>query len=298
MLDFYCAVFFKYMKTGARSMSSEIIESYLISNNKVMPVTEAVTIPESSSRTIYEVIRVMSGVPLFLERHMERLEASAGLMGYSLGSAADKVESSIHELIKVNSSPDKNIKIIVYNLDSSTPEHMVYFIHSSYPTPEEYRKGVQAILLKEERDNPNAKVVNSSFKERVAAALTSARAYEALLVNSKNEITEGSRSNMFFVKNGTVVTAPKGNVLIGITRVCVFELCEKLGIEIVEKPISVSMLEEMDGVFMTGTSPKLLPISTIDDMSYNSADNPVIKALMKGYDDMLEEYVNIKKCPA
>lgn len=280
-------------------MSSEIIESYFISNSKVIPISEAETRPGSSSRTIYEVIRVMSGVSLFLERHMKRLEASAKLIGCSLGPIADEIENSVHELIRVNDSPDKNIKILVYNLDSSTPLHMVYFIQSSYPTPEEYRMGVHGILLKEERANPNAKVVNSSFKERVAAALSTAKAYEALLVNSENEITEGSRSNMFFVKNGNVFTAPKGNVLIGITRVSVFELCEKLGIEIVEKPIPASILNEMDGVFMTGTSPKLLPISTIDDMSFNSADNPVIKALMKGYDDMIEEYVrNRKECPA
>ncbi len=276
-------------------MNSEIIESYFISNNKVMPVSEAKIPPASSSRTIYEVIRVMSGVPLFLERHMERLEASAKLMGYTLGPVAGKVESSIHELIKVNGSPNKNIKIIVYNLDNSTPEHMAYFIHSSYPTPEEYRRGVQSILLKEERSNPNAKVVNSSFKERVAAALTQTKAYEALLVNSENEITEGSRSNVFFVRNGTVITAPKGNVLIGITRVSVFELCKKLGIEIIEKPIAVSMLRDMEGLFMTGTSPKLLPIRTIDDMSFSSADNSIIKILMKSYDNMLAEYVKNNK---
>lgn len=280
-------------------MNGEIVESYLISNNKVIPVSEAATLPIISSRTIYEVIRVISGIPLFLEKHMERLEASAKLTGSSLGSEAGKVESSIRELIKINGSPDKNIKILVYNLDSGTPAHMAYFIHSSYPAPEDYIKGVRTILLSEERTNPNAKVVNSSFKERVAAALDSAKAYEALLVNSKNEITEGSRSNMFFIKDGKVLTAPKGNVLIGITRVCVFELCKNLGIEIIEKPISTSMLREMDGVMMTGTSPKLLPISTIDDMNFNSAGNPIIKALIKGYDDMIEEYLKrFKKCPA
>jgi branched-chain amino acid aminotransferase len=137
--------------------------------------------------------------------------------------------------------------------------------------------------------------VNSSYKERVAAALANANAYEALLVNNENKITEGSRSNVFFVRNGTVITAPKGNVLIGITRVSVFELCIKLGIEIIEKPIAVSELKEMESVFMTGTSPKLLPLSTIDDMSFSSADNPTIRALMKGYNNMLAEYVKNNK---
>ncbi len=275
-------------------MNSEIVEAYIISNNKILPVSETGELSAGSSKTIYEVIRVLSGVPLFLERHLERLEASARLIGCTIGPIADRVESSIRELIKVNNSPEKNIKIIVYNLENIIPDYMAYFIQSSYPTADEYRNGVQVILLKEERANPNAKVVNSSFKHRVAAALSNAEAYEALLVNSEDAITEGSRSNVFFVKNNIVYTAPKGSVLIGITRVCVFELCEKLGIEIVEKPVNASMLGEMDGVFMTGTSPKLLPISTIDDMHFKSADSQVIKALMKGYDEMLRDYIKKK----
>ncbi|HYF82527.1 MAG TPA: aminotransferase class IV [Clostridia bacterium] len=276
-------------------MSSEIIEDYVITNGRIVSASEVGALSAGSSKTIYEVIRVLSGVPLFLERHLKRLEASARLTGCTVGSIADNVESSIHKLIKANDSPNKNIKIIVYNLENILPDYMAYFIQSNYPAADEYKRGVPAILFNEERSNPNAKVVNLSFKEKVADALSSAKAYEALLVNRENQVTEGSRSNVFFVKNGIVYTAPKGSVLIGITRVCVFELCEKLAIEIVEEPINASMLGDMDGVFMTGTSPKLLPISTIDDMHFDSADNQVIKALMKGYDEMLQEYIRGKR---
>ena len=275
-------------------MKNEILEKYLAVNGRIIPVSEAGNISESSSGTIYEVIRVISGIPLFMERHIERLETSARLIGYSIDSISNNIRQSIAELIKANDNPEKNIRIVVYNMENTVPDYSIYFIHSSYPTPEQYETGVHGILLKEERSNPNAKVVNSGYKERVAAALADANAYEALLVNSKDEITEGSRSNVFFIKNNEVLTSPKGNVLIGITRVYVFEICRDLGIEIIEKPISVSMLREMDGVFITGTSPKILPISTIDDMSFNSARNPVIKTIMTSYNDRIEEYIKKK----
>lgn len=275
-------------------MKNEILEKYLAVNGRIIPVSEAGNISEGSSGTIYEVIRVISGIPLFMERHIERLEASARLIGYSIDSISNNIRQSIAELIKANDNPEKNIRIVVYNMENTVPDYSIYFIHSSYPTPEQYETGVHGILLKEERSNPNAKVVNSGYKERVAAALANANAYEALLVNSKDEITEGSRSNVFFIKNNEVLTSPKGNVLIGITRVYVFEICRDLGIEIIEKPISVSMLREMDGVFITGTSPKILPISTIDDMSFNSARNPVIKTIMTSYNDRIEEYIKKK----
>jgi len=283
------------MKTGAEIMKSEIIEKYIVSNNKVMPVSEAMLPSEGSYRIIYEVVRIISGVPLFLEKHMVRLEASSRLMNYSIKNISNEIQSNIIMLIKANHSPDKNVKIIVYNLDNPIPDYMIYFIQSSYPTPEEYRMGVHGILLNEERGNPNAKVLNISFKERIASALADSNAYETFLVNKENEITEGSRSNVFFTKNGAVITAPKGNVLMGITRLCIFELCKNLGIEIEEKPIPVSALRNMDGVFITGTSPKILPVRSIDDMVFNSADNPIIKALIKAYDDVVAEYINQRK---
>lgn len=275
-------------------MKNEILERYLIINGKIISVSEADAFSTGASSTIYEVLRVVSGIPVFLERHMDRLEVSAKLLNHSIAGISDNIRYSIGELIKANNSPDKNMKIIVYNMENPIPDYMVYFILSNYPTPEQYDVGVNVILLEEERNNPNAKVVNSGYKERVATALADANAYEALLVNRGNEITEGSRSNIFFVRDNKLFTAPKGNVLMGITRLYVFELCKDLGIEIIEEPISVSILKEMEGVFMTGTSPKILPISTIDDMSFSSAKNSIIKALMKRYDDIIEEYIKEK----
>lgn len=272
-------------------MNSEIIESFFIANGELIAAKEAGKFSAGTSRTIYEVIRVVSEVPVFLERHIERLESSAKLVGSSIEAIRLQLEAAIQELIKANKSPEKNIKIIVYNLENDTPDYLAYFIKSSYPSAEDYRNGVKAILIKEERSNPNAKVINSSYKERVAAAMESAGAYEALLVNSRDEITEGSRSNIFFVKAGDILTAPKGKVLIGITRVCVVELCEKLGIKVLETPVGTGILQELDGVFMTGTSPKILPIRSIGELQFASAENPVIQEVMKGYDDMLAEYV-------
>lgn len=275
-------------------MNSEIIENFFVANGKVITVEEADKFSAGTSRTIYEVVRVVSGVPVFLERHIERLEASAKLVGSSIEAIKLQLEAAIQELIKANKNPQKNVKIIVYNLENDTPDYLAYFIKSSYPSAEEYRNGVNTILIKEERSNPNAKVINSSYKERVAAAMESAGAYEALLVNSRDEITEGSRSNIFFVREDEILTAPKGNVLIGITRVCVMELCEMLGIRVLETPVGTSMLKELDGVFMTGTSPKILPIRSIGELQFASAESPVIKEVMKGYDDLMNKYVRSK----
>jgi branched-chain amino acid aminotransferase len=65
-------------------MINEMIEKYYILNGSLLPVEEIQKEITGGSKSIYEVIRVISGVPLFLEKHMDRLEASANLIGYSL----------------------------------------------------------------------------------------------------------------------------------------------------------------------------------------------------------------------
>lgn len=276
-------------------MNNEITEKFYISKGNVMPASEFSDEDGKGSEAVYEVIRVISGVPLFLEKHMNRLKASARLIGRSVEPIADKLSADIKKLIEINNKPEKNIKIVVTQLDNPSPNYAAYFIKSSYPGPEDYTNGVPTILLEAERENPNAKIVNRSFKELAAAALKKTGAYEALLVNEKGEITEGSRSNIFFVKSNKVYTSPKGSVLMGITRESMFELCSKLGIEMVEKPIDTGFLKEIDGLFMTGTSPKVLPIKSVDSMYYTSASNPIITKLMNAYNDMIEEYVLANK---
>lgn len=272
-------------------MENEMIEKYFIMNGSLMSTDENDKKYMGSSKSIYEVIRVISGVPLFLEKHMARLESSARLIGYSISPIADRIRADIQKLININDKPEKNIKIVVNNLESPSANYEMYFIKSSYPELQDYENGVHTILYEAERENPNAKVVNQSFKEVVAAALKNASAYEALLVNESQEITEGSRSNIFFVKGERVFTAPKGSVLLGITRVSILELCSMLGIEVVEKPISTAFLTDIDGLFITGTSPKVLPIKSVDAIQYGSSRNPVITKLMKAYDDTIEKYV-------
>lgn len=274
-------------------MKNEIIERCLIHNGKTMDIgafEEA-----AGAASIYEVIRVIDGIPLFLERHLLRLEASAKLLGYSISAVEEEIRSAIRTLIRINGAPEKNIKITVYDFTSDIPQYVLGFISSSYPTDEQYALGVPAILYSAVRNNPNAKVVNTRFKEDVANALLKSGAYEALLVNEKQQLTEGSRSNLFLVKGNRVYTAPKEDVLIGITRIYLFELCKDLGIELLEQPVPVSFLQESDGLFLTGTSPKILPIRSVDQLRYNSGENGIIRRLMQAYNNQIQDYIASKK---
>ena len=78
--------------------------------------------------------------------------------------------------------------------------------------------------------------------------------------------TEASHCNVFFVKDGVVLTHPANELILdGITRQVVFELCKSLDIEIRETPVSINDISEIDEAFLTGTSTQIASIQQIDD---------------------------------
>lgn len=275
-------------------MNKEIIENHFISNGSEFE-TNQINQSTITQPSIYEVIRVMNGVPLFLEDHMERLRFSAASFDSKLQVIIQSIISDIEKLIKVNNYPEKNIKLLVFNLEKEIPDYIMCFVKSTYPSQEQYSHGIHSILVDAERSNPNAKVINNQLRETINLKLKENSAYEALLINSKGEITEGSRSNLFFVSQGKIYTAPTHDVLLGITRKYIIEACSNLNLEIVEQPIPISMLDHVDGAFITGTSPKLLPIASVEERELDSATNQIVKNILAAYDSILERYIHEHK---
>ncbi|WP_192930096.1 aminotransferase class IV [Alkaliphilus pronyensis] len=265
---------------------------YYILNDNVYATANLKDYDLSVSTSVYEVIRVFSRVPLFEKEHLNRLETSISLLGFSYSPNVEELQRNIHRLIHLNKVENHNIKIVINNFDKEEPNIFLFFIKSSYPKHELYKTGVKTILYSTQRSNPNAKVVMQQQRQLLNEVITQHNAYEALLVDATNSITEGSRSNVFFVKDNTIVTAPSSDVLVGITRNRVIELCTKHGIAVTEKTINVSFLEEADGLFLTGTSPKILPISAVENRSFRSAENSIIVKLMNAYDELIKDYVN------
>lgn len=272
-------------------MKNEIEEKYIIQNGILKLIDEFVEI-DKNSLSLYEVIRVIEGVPLFLEKHIQRLKKSAELIDNNIEDILDIIGKNIKILIEKNDKPNKNIKIILYNINNELTEFTMFFIRSNYPTTEQYTNGVKTILVQKERKNPNAKIVNQDFKEKISIELKKSDCYEALLVNSENEITEGSRSNIFFVKNNSIYTPPIKDVLPGITRNTIIEMCKSLNIDVIEDAFIKDTLKEIDGIFLTGTSPNILPISYVNDIYFESVNNIIIKRLMKEFIKIIDNYIH------
>lgn len=261
---------------------SECISKVFIYNGEVMPSDEFETLYPKSEKLLYEVIRIINGKPLFLKEHLERLKNSIDFAGVKRDFLEKDIRQSIVKLIEENSMEQGNIKLIL-------DEHntLVYCVKHSYPTKEMYNTGVKTILYFGERENPNAKVINKSFRQVIDEKLKETNSYEAILVNKDGYITEGSKSNIFMLKENYVFTAPIKAVLPGITREMIIKACENIGLVVIEKNIHYKDLIELDGLFISGTSPKVLPINEVQGEKFNSAHNEVIKDIMREFDKII-----------
>lgn len=275
--------------------NSESSEEYLIYNGQQYKSQEFDLSPSSRLPGIYEVIRIIDSVPLFFEDHFERLIHSGNFLGYKIGVSEKSIYSYILKLIELNNCRYGNVKTIINMLDTPDEQIYMFFIHSKYPSEDEANQGVIATLYHAERDNPNAKSMNLSYREKISLAISSTDAYEALLVNRNGDITEGSKSNFFAVKGDVLYTSPLKDVLPGITREMVMKICHSLKYKVVENLIPVRDLYKMDGLFITGTSPQVLPIASVDDMTFKSSSNEIIISIKTAYQDLVDSYISEKK---
>ncbi len=253
---------------------------------------------EEKDHSIYEVIRIIKGVPLFLEEHINRLYNSSACSNITFCFSYDYIMTKICNLVKINGLVNGNVKLLLhFSGDKSSPElhWYMYFIPHNYPTEDAYQEGVAVILIRAERINPTVKAANTNMRSSIDNELKERGAYEALLVDTHGKITEGSRSNVFFVRDKNLLTAGQDRILPGITRDKILEICKLLHYQVIEENVSPEHLHLMDAVFITGTSPKVLPIQKIDNFVFESASHPVVKAIMTSYDQLIDNYIKSNK---
>jgi len=240
-------------------------------------------------KTIYEVIRIIDGIPVFFSDHYMRFEESVRLNKKKVITGRNKLLGQIKLLVKTEGIEKGNIKV-VFNYSKRGKRSLVYFIEAHYPSTDQYSKGVSGILYHGERKNPVAKIFNYNLRSSIYNTLISKRAYEALLVNRNDCITEGSRSNIFFIKDNELITAGDEFVLQGITRKYIIEIASRLNIRLVYKCLRQSELKNVDMVFLSGTSPNILPFNMIDDLKL-SVSHPLFELLASGFAKIVEEHI-------
>ncbi|MDL2331191.1 aminotransferase class IV, partial [Odoribacter sp. OttesenSCG-928-A06] len=131
------------------------------------------------------------------------------------------------------------------------------------------------------------KYINTELRALTDNLIRKKNVYEIVLINHMGNVTEGSRSNIFFIKKDALYTAPLYQVLAGTSRKRVIDICNQDSFALHEEEIPYASLKDFDSAFITGTSPLILPIRKLDDMEFD-VDNSLLRKLMSIYFSKLE----------
>lgn len=258
-----------------------ILSEKNVNSGKIITKEQLEKLLQEDNAKIYEVIRVINKKPVFLKEHFDRMKESIHLSKVEGSIDFEGYKKSVELLINENKFENCNIRVSYYYNEIKV--NLFYFIESYYPSSEQFKEGVHTVTAKVHRDNPNVKAFQKNFKEKVQQIMDENNAFEAILINDDDTVSEGSKSNIFFVKNNQLVTSPDKAVLLGVTRNKVIEVCENNGIEVEKRVIKFEELDGFDGAFITGTSNDVLPIRSIDERIYKSAENEVVKRASELY---------------
>lgn len=234
-----------------------------------------------SMPSVYEVIRIKNGKPVFLKEHYERLENSLASLGMLPPFTYEELKGHIEAMIQENSIVNHNLKMEV----DISGYSVIYMSPSHYPSREMYEKGVRTDLFRGERKNPNIKMMDQELRDATDKAIKAGKYFEVFLVDRNGNITEGSRSNIFFIKGNKLYTSPASQVLLGVTRREIIDIIHEMKLGYSEEALPSAKIANFDAAFISGTSPEVLPIESIGNHHYD-VNNSVLRDIMKRFREL------------
>jgi D-alanine transaminase len=247
-------------------------------NGKLMPINEAMVPVEDRGYqfgdAVYEFIASYNGKLFCLEAHLDRLMNS--LQGLSFPAVdRNEIRRDVIDLFEKAGFPRAGIYIQIsrgamprdHAFSDSARLQTVMTIRAVKEKPAELRKyGAHAITVEDLRwALCNIKTVQLLPSVLAKQKALEAGVFDAIFVSNEGVVREATSSNFFIVSNGTVITHPlTRNILPGITRQVVLELCREQDIPYREQFFKTFDLYDADEAFLTGTITEVLPIVQVD----------------------------------
>ena len=254
--------------------------------------------------SVYEVVCTIDSAPYFLDPHLDRLFASAEAISLKIPQNKEWFREQVNITLGAAGNDDSYIRIIVtrgegeINIDPSTCLHpniiIIVMEISQYPESF-YEKGISVALVSIKRNsrdalNPNVKTGNYLNNVLAKMEANKSGAQDAVMVNPWGYLTEGTTSNLFFVRDDQICTPSLDCALLsGITRKKVIPLAKENDFAFAEGKWTGDELNDADEIFLTGTLKKIMPVTCLDGRPVGSGKpGPLTLKLMRLYGDLLK----------
>jgi branched-chain amino acid aminotransferase len=234
---------------------------------------------------LFETLRTWNGRALLLPRHLERMTISAYKLKLPLDPDALPDADAVAALMRADGVTGDVVLRITLTGGLSEAGGSVVWMRAG-PLPPPTRPGGASLLLGDVPlvcDHPLSrhKTLNYWSKRQAFEWIRASGADEALLATADGRIWEGTRTNLFLVRNGSLVTPGReGPFLPGIMRALVLELAEGLGLAAVERPVLIDELNRAEEVFLTNAVRGIIPVGRVMDRSLE-APGPMTERLWR-----------------
>jgi branched-chain amino acid aminotransferase len=211
------------------------------------------------------------------EEHFLRLERSAAAMNMPYTWQVRQLIDASYEVLDKNNLQDAYIRPLVYapanmSFNPNTESHLV--IQAWHMDPFLGEKLLKVMTSSFQRPNPKgfkieAKASGHYVNSILASQEAKAKGFdEALLTDMNGFVAEGPGANVFLEKDGKLFTPVKGNILPGITRATVLEICSQLDIPVEETQFTTHEMRNADAAFFCGTAAEVIGWESIDGIPF------------------------------
>ena len=236
---------------------------------------------------VYESIQIYAAVIFQLEDHLQRLAASASAIDLTLPGDQVTIARWTREVVAANQCRDGLIRIFALGATADNGPEIFIWPEAPRALPAElYEKGAGAVTYSGERALPQAKSLNTLVNHMAKARALHAGEHEGVLVDAHGNVTEGSSSNLFVVRDGELLTAPEADVLAGVTQQEVLELAAQLGIPLLREKLPLHDRDRWDEAFLTSTSRHVLPLVRLDGQPIgDGVPGPITLRLRQAFEE-------------
>ncbi len=236
--------------------------------------------------------------------HLARLLQSAKLFYMPVPYTLAELRAATHELIAANGLRECYIRPIVYRgygqmginpLECEVGVSIAVWPWGAYLGEAAKIHGVRAKVSSWRRISgesliPHAKAGGQYLNSVLAKIEASKGGYEeAILLDSRGFVCEGSGENIYVVKDGAIITPSQtASILDGISRKSILTIARDLGYEVVERDLARAELTMADEVFVSGTAAELVAVREVDDHEIGAGvRGPVTTELQHAFEDAL-----------
>ena len=247
---------------------------------------------------VWEGLRVYRGGIFCLDKHLERLEASARALAFAHIPGREDVKKAIFETLAANDMRDEtHIRVtltrgekVTSGMDPrlNTAGSCLIVLAEWKPLVYDNNAGIRVITSSQRRNNPqflDSKIHHNNLLNNILAKVQAniSGMDAAVMLDPLGFVSELNDANLFMIREGTVYTPLPDACLPGITRALILGICRDLSIPAEEKNLSLTEFYNADVVFATGTMGEITPVKEIDGRQIinRSMDNALEKIISR-----------------